>query len=171
MAAAYSKGLIVQFDAFLGFRLRLQPRLYVTALLTQQTAKQQATIHSLAGARFECIATTPRTTAENQNREVRKLLVRLPDKVTSARIVAWVSPGENAGVSVNKVPLAKWRALCSFRIGERAGRAAAQRFISTDSFSARLRSHHRIMHLGRLEIRGQSEPADAAEKLGARSAA
>lgn len=78
-----------------------------TATLTQGVETVYATIISPANAKFESAVAKPPQPEENQNRGINKLIVRLPEKLTDARLAVLLQPGAKSKAS-NLEPLAQW---------------------------------------------------------------
>jgi hypothetical protein len=79
-----------------------------TATLKRSGKTLTARILSPANARFE-VGVTTQGSKENPNKGITKLLVRLPDKTSSARVVVLLSPGAGEPGSPDVKPLAEWK--------------------------------------------------------------
>lgn len=77
------------------------------ATLTQHGKSLQARVLSPAGARFDTVSTQP-PAPQKQNEGTRKLVVRLPEPVTDARIAVLLWPGEEEPPAVTPCPLTAW---------------------------------------------------------------
>lgn len=77
------------------------------ATLTQGSAKLEVRIVEPAEARFEVVSANP-PPPQKQQPGVKNLSVRLPAKLSQARIVVLMTPGGGAGEPVAVEPLEKW---------------------------------------------------------------
>ena len=80
-------------------------------MLRQGAQALSATIISPAGARFEMASAKPASSTENQNEGIRKLIVRLPEKVKDLRLVIMMEPEKTEGPGPKVEPLAQWLAV------------------------------------------------------------
>jgi hypothetical protein len=79
-----------------------------TATLSRSGKTLTARILSPDGARFEMAKTAPGP-GENPNAGVGRLMVRLPGKVTSARVAVLLSPGSSGTETLAPTPLSEWK--------------------------------------------------------------
>lgn len=78
-----------------------------TAILKQGAESVRARIIEPAGAKFEVVSAQPATPDENQNRGVRKLVIRLAEKTKDLRLVVVIETGTKTN-TISPEPLARW---------------------------------------------------------------
>lgn len=84
------------------------------ATLTQNGKSVTARVLSPAGAKFSEMSTAPPAInggegrQQNPNKGIRRLVVRLPAKVTEARVAVLLAPSAAAATSVALTPLSEW---------------------------------------------------------------